>query len=173
MRRLGGALILGVLLCACGAMPAAVSGHKHGSGGSTGGLTAPFTGLTSGGTGSTGSGSGTTGSGSGTFGSTGSGDSPDMTQIEASIKSDVVGTGPNQFHATSVTKVICDPPHGGWAPGNTFKCFAYNASNQGIGVVDNTIEPDTDGQYQWNETWVPTGTAGAPGSSEFTGTGTT
>jgi hypothetical protein len=70
------------------------------------------------------------------------------------VKSQITGTGSDNFNVSGVAQVVCNPPSN-WQPAATFTCYAYDSGGTEIGEYDGTVEPSTGTQYQWNAEWNP------------------
>jgi len=82
---------------------------------------------------------------------------PSLPDLTADARAQITGTGSDGFGVKGVSRVVCNPPSE-WTPGATFTCFAYDSSDNELGEYDGTVEPDaSDGTYQWNANWVPSG----------------
>jgi hypothetical protein len=89
--------------------------------------------------------------------STSSESGPPLSELQATVKGDLTGTGAGRFGVAGVSSVVCNPPKV-WQPGNTFTCFAYDSSQSELGQLNGTIEPNSaSGDYRWNAEWLPNG----------------
>jgi hypothetical protein len=73
--------------------------------------------------------------------------------LTADVRAQIVGTGPSQFGARGVARVVCDPPSS-WSTGDTFTCFAYGNSDRALGTYYGTVEPTRGSDVRWKARWV-------------------
>lgn len=79
----------------------------------------------------------------------GAGGGPSQSQIQSLIQSDGPTEGVND-----VASVNCDMPSS-WAQGQTFTCYAYDASQQQVAQINGTVLPNDGTTYHFSEQWVP------------------
>lgn len=80
---------------------------------------------------------------------------PAVENLNGSVQSQIIGTGPNDFGVAGVGHVSCQRPSS-WTAGSTFTCMVYGSAGSIIGQYFGTVEPNTaDGIYQWNGRYFP------------------
>lgn len=84
----------------------------------------------------------------------GSSDNPSTSDLTASAKAQITGSGKDNFDVQGVSNVSCTPPSD-WKAGATFTCFAYDSSGTGLGEYDGTLLNDDGGSWTWNAQWKP------------------
>jgi hypothetical protein len=86
------------------------------------------------------------------LGTTGPG--PPLPVLNSNVNNQIIGTGPDDFGATGVSNVACQPPTS-WTPGLNFICIAYGPTGDEVGTYYGTVDPNAfDGTYQWNGRYV-------------------
>jgi hypothetical protein len=69
--------------------------------------------------------------------------------LESQVRSDI----PASLDLTGVASVVCTPATT-WTAGNTFSCFVYDSSGNGLASMTGTVlETQSGDTSNWNESW--------------------